>query len=94
MAPRLIVGLGNPGARYAATRHNVGAVVLARLVKQLGAAGSRVAGAGSTVYKVRVSGGNLFLGRPLSYMNDSGAAVGKMARTLEVSANEILVVCD
>lgn len=95
-AIRLVVGLGNPGAEYEKTRHNVGFMVLDHLV---GPAGGE---SGSPVWrKVREwkaeiarSAGGLILCKPLSYMNLSGKTVGSVARFYKAAPAETLVIYD
>ena len=70
----LIVGLGNPGVRYAATRHNVGYLVVDRIAAELGVGFAEV----HRLYQgvdCRYHGRDLALMKPLTYMNRSGAAV-------------------
>jgi len=87
---RLVAGLGNPGREYAATRHNAGFWFVDALAAKLGlalAAESRFAG---HVAK----GGELRLVKPSTYMNESGRAVGALARFFSIEPEEILVVHD
>lgn len=68
------MGLGNPGERYARTRHNVAWWVLDQLAERHAAE----AGAGDTTYRVRycrIAGHEVALLQPLTYMNLSGEAV-------------------
>jgi peptidyl-tRNA hydrolase, PTH1 family len=90
MEPRLVAGLGNPGGKYEATRHNVGFAVLDRLV----------AGRGEswTVERrwqclVARSGSVTFI-KPTTYMNLSGRAVSAVSRFFKLAPEEILVVYD
>lgn len=94
-AIRLIVGLGNPGAEYEKTRHNVGFMVLDRLIGPAGAE------SGGTWHKVREwkaeiarATSGLILCKPLSYMNLSGRTVGAVARYYKATPAEILVIYD
>lgn len=89
----LVVGLGNPGAEYEGTRHNVGFIALDALAKEAGATVSRLrfralSGEGSLGGK-RV----LFL-KPQTYMNLSGEAVAEAARFYKIPPENILVFCD
>ena len=87
---RLIAGLGNPGRRYAATRHNAGFWFVDALSRTLGttlAPESRFAG---DVGKA----GNLRLVKPSTYMNESGRAVAALAQFFDVAPDEIVVVHD
>jgi PTH1 family peptidyl-tRNA hydrolase len=87
---RLVAGLGNPGRRYAVTRHNAGFWLVDALASKLGvtlAAESRFSG---DVAKA----GELRLVRPSTYMKESGRSVAAVARFFNVAPAEILVVHD
>ena len=90
--PRLIVGLGNPGAEYAETRHNAGFWFCERLAARLGVNLSREARFHGIAGLARSQGVWLLL--PQTFMNRSGQAVGALARFHKVSPSEILVVHD
>ena len=92
---KLIVGLGNPGAEYQNTRHNVGFMVIEKLLSGL-PAGRFVESftAESRLFSGRYRGRNLFLQLPQTYMNLSGNAVGAFARRQGISPEEILVISD
>lgn len=89
----LIVGLGNPGSRYARTRHNVGYEVVDLLAERLDVHlthGSTDAYFGWGVYQ-DVSVG---LAKPLTYMNRSGRCVVQLLRSHNLSPGQLLVVYD
>ncbi|WP_018508859.1 aminoacyl-tRNA hydrolase [Thiobacillus thioparus] len=91
MAPRLIVGLGNPGRDYEETRHNAGFWFCARLAQAWNiplAHESRFHGI------VGRSAGNIWMLLPQTFMNRSGQAVGALARFHRIAPGEILVVHD
>lgn len=90
---RLVVGLGNPGAKYARTRHNAGQRVVEELALRLGAGkfATRYAGAYADA---RGPHGPLALLVPTTYMNDSGSSVGPAAGTLHAAPEQVLVVHD
>lgn len=91
MAIRLIVGLGNPGSEYAATRHNAGFWLVDRLAGLPLTRESRFNGlAGRT----RIAGQEVWLLQPQTYMNRSGQSVGALARFYKLAAEEVLVVHD
>jgi len=97
---RCVVGLGNPGRRYAQTRHNVGFRVVETLAARWNADGPREAFGGS-IFQARPAarkGGReverIILLKPLTFMNCSGQAVGKLARYLKVQNQDILIVLD
>ena len=88
-----MVGLGNPGERYAATRHNVAWQVLDELARRWDA---RSHGA-TPLYaarRARVAGGVVDLVQPLTYMNLAGAAVGRWLEANEGPPEDLLVVSD
>ncbi len=94
MPIRLIVGLGNPGPRYADTRHNAGFWFVDRLAGDLGGsfrAESRFEG---EVARVAVGGTVCDLLKPLTFMNKSGNAVQKLAGFRKIPPAQILVVHD
>ena len=87
---RLVAGLGNPGRRYAATRHNAGFWFADALAAKLGVSMAHELRFGSEVGKK----GDLRLAKPSTYMNDSGRAVAALARFFAVSPDELLIVHD
>ena len=89
----LIVGLGNPGKKYAGNRHNAGFHCLDRLAEayQLSFDGKRDK---SELAKGRVAGRRAILAKPQTYMNDSGQAVGALARFFKVAPDDVLVIYD
>jgi peptidyl-tRNA hydrolase, PTH1 family len=90
--PKLIVGLGNPGAEYSETRHNAGFWFCEALARQLGVSLTREARFHGFVAQARDAGVTLLL--PLTFMNRSGQAVGAVARFYRIPPAEILVVHD
>ncbi len=102
--PWLVVGLGNPGPEYAATRHNVGQMVLDVLAARGGATFRSARGAGgakAAVAQVRLGvlpggrpGPAVVLGKPSSYMNLSGGPVAALARFHSVPPWRVAVVHD
>jgi PTH1 family peptidyl-tRNA hydrolase len=89
----LVVGLGNPGPRYAGTRHNVGVMVLEELARRLGA-GKPVTRFAGRYRDVRGPGGPLGLLVPETFMNESGRSVGPAAGSLRIDPAQVLVVHD
>jgi len=92
LPPRLIVGLGNPGAEYTETRHNAGFWFCARLAEKLGARFSHESRFHGFVANAREAG--MLLLMPQTFMNRSGQAVGALARFHRITPAEILVVHD
>lgn len=96
MADRtLVVGLGNPGDRYAGTRHNAGAMVLAELAHRAGATLSAHK-TRAAVAETRMSPGapRLVLAQPLSYMNTSGGPVSALLKYYDLGLENLVVVHD
>jgi PTH1 family peptidyl-tRNA hydrolase len=91
--PYLIVGLGNPGPEYKDNRHNVGFMVLDKLAEQLGEAFGRVQSE-ALVASARHGAEKLVLAKPRTFMNNSGRAVGALARFYKPTPERILVVYD
>ena len=89
----LVLGLGNPGSRYAGTRHNAGARVIERL-----AARHRAAGGESTpayrAWRAVVGERELDLMIPLTFMNGSGEALAEWRASHTLEPEELLVVVD
>ncbi len=90
---RLVVGLGNPGDGYAATRHNVGFQVAARLAKRARLEFA-VKAADSRIAEGALGGQRVAIARPQTFMNDSGRAVSKLLDRYRLSPAELLVVYD
>lgn len=88
---RLVVGLGNPGAQYVRTRHNIGF----RVVQALAAAEKVETWRTKFDAQIaQVAPLDAVLAMPLTYMNDSGAAVQPLAAFYKVTFADVLVVCD
>ncbi|HET6876598.1 MAG TPA: aminoacyl-tRNA hydrolase [Jatrophihabitans sp.] len=92
----LVVGLGNPGPRYAATRHNLGYLVVELLAQRCGARFKAYKGAGgrAEIVEARLAGLPVVLARPLSYMNESGAPVASLARFYKIPLERVVAVHD
>jgi PTH1 family peptidyl-tRNA hydrolase len=89
-AIRLIAGLGNPGPEYAATRHNIGFMVVDQLAAQFGSAWGK-----STKWEaLSAKCGAVLLIKPLSFMNRSGYPLFAVAHFYKIEPKEILVVLD
>jgi PTH1 family peptidyl-tRNA hydrolase len=90
----LIVGLGNPGAEYAGTRHNAGFMVVERLAGRWRAKWALDDKFMSRLAKVARDGRRLMLGQPQTYMNQSGEAVGKLTKYFRIPLERLLAVVD
>ena len=96
---KLIVGLGNPGEKYARTRHNAGFWFADELVRRYGGgfrAESRHQGEVARV-RVTLEGGaqtEIFVLKPTTYMNKSGGAIASLANFYKITPEEVLVAHD
>jgi PTH1 family peptidyl-tRNA hydrolase len=94
MSIQLIVGLGNPGAKYEATRHNVGFWFVEHLARSKGASFRNENKFRGEVCSLTLDGSNVWLLKPLTYMNHSGQAVRALAQFYKIPVEAILVVHD
>ena len=90
---KLVVGLGNPGAKYRDTRHNVGFAVVDRLAADH-AVTFEVAPVEALEARWRRDGDVVLLAKPLTFMNLSGEAVGGLCRFYRIDTADVLIVCD
>lgn len=89
---KLIVGLGNPGAKYRGTRHNIGFAVLDELAARWQVS-FESAPVDALIAKVR-GADEVLLAKPLTFMNASGEAVGALLRYYKIEIADLLVVVD
>jgi PTH1 family peptidyl-tRNA hydrolase len=90
---KLLVGLGNPGAKYARNRHNVGFMAVERIASAHGFGPWRKKFQG-LASDGEIAGEKVLLLKPETYMNESGRAVGEAARFLKVPVADIVVLYD
>ncbi|MEZ5774943.1 MAG: aminoacyl-tRNA hydrolase [Hyphomicrobiaceae bacterium] len=90
---KLLVGLGNPGAKYARNRHNVGFMALEAIHARHGFAGWRKRFQGEAA-DGEIAGEKCLLLKPLTYMNESGRAVGEAVRFLKIDVADVVVLHD
>lgn len=91
---RLIAGLGNPGPEYSETRHNAGFWFVDACARKLGARLAPESRYFGEAARVRAEGRDVWLLKPLTFMNRSGQAVATLARFYKINPEEILVVHD
>ena len=89
----MVVGLGNPGSRYARHRHNVGYQCVDYIAERHGISVNRkrfqaLLGEGA------LDGRRVILAKPLTFMNESGQAVGPLSRWYRIAPPQILVIYD
>lgn len=90
----LIVGLGNPGADYEATRHNAGFWFVDELARAAGESFRNDSKFHGEVAKVNINGEPIWLLKPMNYMNRSGQSVAALARFYKLEPAQILVAHD
>lgn len=90
----LVVGLGNPGPRYAATRHNIGYLVADEAASRMGGGFKAHKATRTDVVEGRLAGHRVVLGRSRAYMNESGGAVKALSSYFEVPPERLVVVHD
>ena len=90
---RLVIGLGNPGPRYANTRHNAGFLVIDELARRLGAPESRKRFKGE-VSEARRGNDRFILVQPQTFMNESGQTVRETVQWYKPDLSQVLIVVD
>lgn len=92
---KVIVGLGNPGPKYKATRHNAGWMVLAKLAERHNAKAKYLINRHRSIIETMTfNGEEVLIVYPLTFMNLSGIAVNAVRAAFSVEIKDILVVCD
>ena len=90
---RLLVGLGNPGARYARNRHNIGFMAIDAIARRHGFPAFRNRFKGE-VSEAPIAGMRRLLLKPQTFMNASGELVAEAARFFKIAPEDILVIHD
>ena len=90
---KMFAGLGNPGAEYAATRHNVGFMLADALAARWNASGWRTK-QDALVSEARLGAEKILLVKPLTYMNESGRAVGTLHSWYKLAPEDLIVAHD
>jgi len=91
---KVVVGLGNPGPKYASTRHNAGFAVVLELARRWNAEGRNDARFNAMVAEARVGPVKVLLVQPLTFMNLSGRAVQSLVNFYKVPVDEVVVISD
>jgi PTH1 family peptidyl-tRNA hydrolase len=91
---KVIFGLGNPGPKYAFTRHNIGFVILDRLVRSVAGMWQPDVDAESMVARLQQGASSVLLVKPQTYMNRSGLAVAPLRDRLGFEPHDMIVVLD
>jgi PTH1 family peptidyl-tRNA hydrolase len=92
--PLLVVGLGNPGPNYAASRHNLGIMVADRLAERLHSSFKVHKRSGGEIVTGRLGGHSVVLAKPRCYMNESGRQIGPLAKFFSVPPVDVIVIHD
>lgn len=90
---KLLIGLGNPGARYARNRHNIGFMAVEAIAERHGIGPWRRRFQGEAA-EGRIGGEKVLLLKPQTYMNESGRAAGEAARFFKLSPADMIVFHD
>jgi PTH1 family peptidyl-tRNA hydrolase len=91
---RLLVGLGNPGAKYESTRHNAGFWWVDRVAQANKVSWRRESRFQAQVSHFSTSEGDVWLVKPETFMNLSGQAVASLANYYKIAADQVLVIHD
>lgn len=89
----MIVGLGNPGAKYTTTRHNVGFCAIDHIADKLGACPDKLKFQG-LYCRTKMAGSEVILLKPQTFMNDSGKSVSQFASFFKIPPENIVVIFD
>ena len=91
---KLIVGLGNPGPEYARTRHNAGFWLVDELARRHGGSFRSEGKHQAELARVRIGGDEVWLAKPMSFMNRSGGPVSSILGFYKISPAQMLVAHD
>ena len=91
---KLVVGLGNPEAKYNFTRHNFGFLALDFYLKKKSLSWEKSPKFGAIWTKISAEAEDAIFIKPQNYYNDSGRAVQEFMRYYKIPASDILVICD
>src|SRR6266699_4906421 len=90
----LVAGLGNPGERYATSRHNVGRMVVEEMARQAGERFRKARFLPAETVDIRVGDEPVLLVRALQYMNESGPGYAGVARKRRIEPDHLIAVHD
>src|SRR6185436_2314586 len=94
MDPWLVAGLGNPGDRYAATRHNAGAMVVDAMASASGERFRKARFVPAESAELTIDGRKVWLAKSLRFMNESGPSYASIAKKHEVPPDHVIAVHD
>ena len=90
---RLVVGLGNPGPKHQNQRHNIGFMAADEIVRRHGLSAPRARFQGD-VSEGEIAGGKILVLKPMTFMNESGRAVGEAVRFYKLAVEDVFVIYD
>jgi len=90
---RLVVGLGNPGPKHQNQRHNIGFMAADEIVRRHGLSAPRARFQGD-VSEGEVAGEKILVLKPMTFMNESGRAVGEAVRFYKLAVEDVFVIYD
>lgn len=90
----LVAGLGNPGDRYASSRHNVGAVVADELARREGERFRKARFVPVEVAEIRIEDERVWLAKSLRFMNESGPSYASTAKKHDIAADHVIAIHD
>ncbi len=91
---QIIAGLGNPGNEYEKTRHNAGFWFIDQIINHYNLTLKTESRFSADIAKLNTSSGNIWLIKPMNFMNRSGQSIAQLARFYKIPAEQILVVHD
>ena len=98
---KLIVGLGNPGSRYEKTKHNIGFRIVDAIYDKIQSEHKQTSSTvkvnsiyNSLIVQTTCQNSDVILAKPMTYMNNSGAAVAPLVRRFDVHIQDIIVIYD
>ncbi len=90
---KLIVGLGNPGKEYENTRHNIGFMMIDKILQSLNINNGREK-MGGIYYEANINGEKIIFLKPLEYINLSGNVINRYMKFYKISVDDIFVIHD
>ena len=93
-APWLIIGLGNPGPKYEATRHNIGFLVADELAARMGSRSAMHKKARAEVAEGHLQHRRVIVAKPMQYMNESGGPTKALMSFYKIPAEQLVVIHD
>jgi peptidyl-tRNA hydrolase, PTH1 family len=90
---RLIAGLGNPGTKYTGNRHNIGFMCVDRFAYDSNLTFKR-SNSRALIVEGRISGHDIVLAKPQTFMNNSGESIGRLVRKFKVKFENLIIVHD